>query len=121
MGTRITTRPGSRILALVVALGAGFALGMVVAPTDALERAQQQTMRNEAIIDALGGDYGLDRTELAEHELFALAPVYLTSEITGRDCQAVAADLMATRDYVPSMAPCLGEEDSPAVAVILGN
>lgn len=120
MSTRITPARAGKALALAMTLAFGFALGAVAAPTDAMERATQSTQRSNAILDALGGDYGQDRTELATHELVALAPVYLTSEVTGRDCQAVAADLMATRNYLPAMASCLGEEDSPAVAVILG-
>lgn len=120
MHTATSTRTVKAVaLAVIVAVGAGFVLGMSVAPADALERVQHQTMRNDAILDALGGDYGPDRTELATHELVALAPVYVMSERYGLDCQAVAADLMATRDYLPRMAPCLGEEDSAAVAVIL--
>lgn len=53
-----------------------------------------------------------------------LLPVALSAErepsyINGSECARMVALLRDTRDYVPAMRPCLGEEDSPAVIDIL--
>ena len=114
---RNTGRTGSTALALVVALGIGFIVGMASAPADASDRGHS---RSAAILDVVAGDYSPGRTELADTEVGALLDVYAVEESTGAPCYSAVAELLATRDYVPAMAPCLGEEDSPAVAVILG-
>ena len=54
----------------------------------------------------------------------ALLPVALTGDtepsyIRGSECSRMVAQLRETRDYVPAMRPCLGEEDSPNVQDIL--
>lgn len=121
MGTRIHNpeRIGRQALAFVLTLALGFILGMATAPADAAERQQA---RNAAVLDVVLGDYGSDRTELTPYEVAALLPVYAVDEHTGDNtCWAQTVYLLGTRNYEPAMWGCLGDEDAPAVDVILGG
>lgn len=99
---------------IAASIAGTFMVGMQAGRTDALEREHD---RNVAILEAVDGD-GWGRGRLNEYEFDVLLGIYAKSE-QGQPCYMVVADLLATRDYEPYMAPCLGEEDSDAVAVIL--
>lgn len=116
MGTRISGARIGGVLAPVLAIGACI-LGAHSVQPDAADRTDG---RNAAILDVVAGDYAEGRTDLSDSEVGALLDVYAVEERTGAPCWAIASQLIATRDYVPAMHACLGEEDSPAVAVILG-
>jgi hypothetical protein len=47
-----------------------------------------------------------------------IAPIII-APITPTECQTMADTLRVTRDYVPAMHTCLGDEDSPLVDSIL--
>lgn len=118
----MSVRERRSITGLVILLGVmlialGFMVGLSVGSADASERTDQ---RNMAILDVVAGDYGPYRGELTDYEFGVLVEVYGVAERTGAPCWTITAQLIATRDYVPYMAQCLGDEDSAAVDVILG-
>lgn len=116
MGTRISGARIGGVLAPLLAIGA-LILSVHSVQADDTDRTDS---RNAAILDVLAGNYAEGRSDLSDSEVGALLDVYAVEERTGAPCWAMTAQLIATRDYVPAMHACLGEEDSPAVAVILG-
>lgn len=103
------------LIALFIGL---FAPSSVAAPVPAASPAPDPRV---AAILLTSGDYmpapGAD--VLTAVQWSALIPVYDVYATTGADCASHARTLMITGDYVPAMAQCLGEEDSPAVDVLL--
>ena len=77
--------------------------------------------KHEAVILAIQGDYLWTDGPLTSAEFAALLPVYRSAEATGLPCADEARTLQRTGDYRPDMRPCLGDEDSPAVDVILAS
>jgi hypothetical protein len=79
------------------------------------------TSQQDAALLVLAGDYapadGLG--VLTRDQWDALLPVYGAAEQTGLPCLDMARTLQRTGDYRADMGACLGDEDSPAVDVLL--
>jgi len=77
--------------------------------------------QQDAAMLVLAGDYsptdGLGVLTRAQWD--ALSPVYGAAERTGLPCLDMARTLQRTGDYRADMGACLGDEDSPAVDVLL--
>ena len=97
-------------------LVAGIVVGLHLGSLDTADRAD---VRNSDIMRLVDGDYASG--SLTNDEVESLLPVYGVAESTGEPCYMVTADLVATHDYKGYMHACLGDEDSPAVRVILGG
>lgn len=74
-----------------------------------------------AAILATAGDYEPTAATdvLTGDQWDAMLDVYAASEAGAVGCTDAARTLMIRGDYVPAMAPCLGDEDSRAVDVLL--
>lgn len=112
--------PVSAILILIALFVGLFAPSSVAGPDPRPVSDPASDPRVAAIL-VTTGDYmpapGAD--VLTSVQWSALVPVYDVYATTGADCASHARTLMITGDYAPTMRPCLGEEDSPAVAVLL--
>ncbi len=107
---------------LAAVLAATMAVGVVGCAAPASSPAPELTQRDAAIL-LLDGDYlpqgGHGLGVLTQAQWDALLPVYRAAEETGLPCRNEALTLMRTGDYRPDMRPCFGDEDSPAVDVLL--
>ena len=74
----------------------------------------------EAVVMVVAGDYLYPdgAGPITRADFAALQPVYRAAE-SGLHCVAMVRQLQDTGDFTGAMVPCLGEEDSPAVDVIL--
>lgn len=101
------------VIGTALAVGAGLVVGISIGHMDEADRLNQ---RNSDIMRVVDGTH--QSGALTFDEVGSLLPVRTARE-QGEPCYMVTAALVATRDYAGWMARCLGEEDSPAVQVIL--